>query len=367
MAVRRAVRLLPNDGANAPATLLPVQTDPRDWIRTGLSGLSDWQRTKALVRDTAFRLERKWAKRYSDVQLRQLRAIENGYARAQGPDLLVFGDSAMFWTTPSDDDHRHLVQMIRDELGPETTFEALVGPGYNARIVMAFLSALEHTRSKPRVVIVPASVMMSQSHWLSHPEVGYELMSEELRAIIAANGRKRPRRLVQHDTEEAVGVWERTPAPSLFGARRTVGELRLITNAVPATRWQKAVRIRHLMDFYNAERFEPDSEGVRIVAQMAAQLRELEVPAVAYIPPINHEVLVATLGAGAKEHAERNAALLEEAFRSECGPLGTVVNAIWDSPANEYIDPVHLSPAGRVRFARKIADAARPHMSGTVS
>jgi hypothetical protein len=342
--------------------LLRVQTSPRDWLRTGVAGLSDWQRTKALVKDSAFRLERKWAKRYSDVQLRQLRAIENGYARPNGPDLLVFGDSAMFWTTPTDADHRHLVEMIRDELGPQTTFEALVGPGYNARIVMAFLTALERTRSKPKVIIVPASVMMSQSHWLSHPEVGYEQMSGEIREIVSANGRKRPRRLVQHDTEEAVGTWERTPAPSLFGARRTVGELRLITNAVPATRWQKAVRIRHLMDFYNAERFDADSEGVKIVAQMAAQLRELNVPSVAYIPPINYDVLVATLGAAAKEHVEKNAALLEESFSSNCGELGHVVNAIWDSPASEYIDPVHLSPAGRQRFAAKIAAVARPYM-----
>jgi hypothetical protein len=336
-----------------------VQTSIRDWLRTGVSGLGDWQRTKALVNDTTFRLERKWAQRYSDVQLRQLRALERACASPTGPDMVVFGDSAMFWTTPSDDDHRHLVEMIRDELGKDTTFEALVGPGYNARIVVAFLTALRTARSKPKVVIVPASVMMSQAHWLTHPEVGYELMSAELKQIIGA-GPKRPRRLVQHDTEEAVSVWERQPAPSLFGARRTVGELRLITNAVPATRWQKAVRVRHLMDFYNAERFEPDSVGVRIVAEMGAILRELEVPSIAYIPPINHEVLVATLGAKAKEQAEHNASLLEDAFRSECGELGTVINAIWDSPATEYIDPVHLSPAGRRRFAARIAEAARP-------
>jgi hypothetical protein len=339
----------------------PVQTRVGEWLRNGASGVGDWDRTTALVKDTAFRLERKWAKRFSDVQLRQLRSLEHAYDSASGPDLLVFGDSAMFWTTPSDADHRHLVEMIRDELGPRTTFEALVGPGYNARIVMAFLTALPDRRSQPKVVVVPASVMMSQTHWLAHPEVGYEAMSAELRAIVAGNGR-RPRRLVQHDTEEAVADWERRPAPSLFGARRTVGELRLITNAVPATRWQKVVRIRHLMDFYNAERFEPDSVGVRIIAEMAAMLGGLELPAIAYIPPINYEILVSTLGTGAREHAQRNAELLEAAFRSECGELGTVINGIFDSPADEYIDPVHLSPVGRARFAAQIADAARPFL-----
>jgi hypothetical protein len=342
-----------------------VQTSVTEWLKTGASGIGDRHRTTALVKDTAFRLERKWAKRFSDVQLRQLRSLEHSYSRANGPDLLVFGDSAMFWTTPTDSDHRHLVEMIRDELGPETTFEALVGPGYNARIVMAFLTALARCRSKPKVAIVPASVMMAQTHWLSHPEVGYEAMSDEIRSIINGNGNgRRPRRLVQHDTDEAVGIWERQPAPSLFGARRTVGELRLITNAAPATRWQKVVRIRHLMDFYNAERLEPESIGVKLVGEMAALLRELRLPAIAYIPPINHEVLVATLGADAKEHAARNAELIQSAFRAQCGELGTVVNAIFESPASEYIDPVHLSPAGRARFAARIAAAARPHMDG---
>jgi hypothetical protein len=341
----------------------PVQTSVKDWLRTGASGIGDWRRTRALVKDTSFRLQRKWAKRFSDVQLRQLRSLEHAYRAGSGPDLLVFGDSAMFWTTPTDEDHRHLVEMIRDELGPETTFEALVGPGYNARIVMAFLAALDRCRSQPKVVIVPASVLMAQTIWLSHPEVGYEAMSAELREIISANGR-RPRRLVQHDTDDAVGEWERRPAASLFGARRTVGELRLITNAVPATRWQKVVRIRHLMDFYNAELLEPDSLGVQLVAEMAAMLEQMAVPSVAYIPPINHEVLVATLGAGAKDHVARNADLIENAFHGQCGDLGTVVNAIFDSPAGEYIDPVHLSPAGRARFASRIAQAARPHMNG---
>ncbi|MHB8692666.1 MAG: hypothetical protein ACYDHH_15630 [Solirubrobacteraceae bacterium] len=339
-----------------------MQTRARDWLRTGASAIGDWDRTKALVRDTAFRLERKYAKRFSDVQLRQLRGLEHAWSRDPGRDLLVFGDSAMFWTTPTDADHRHLAEMLRDELSPETTFEALVGPGYNARIVMAFLAGLERCRSRPKVVIVPASVLMSQTNWLAHPEVGYRLMSEEIKEIVASARRRRPRRLVQHDTDEAIAEWERLPAPSLYGARVTVGELRLITNAAPATRWQRVIRLRHLMDFYNAERLESDSIGIRLVAEMGATLKALGVPSVAYIPPVNHEVLAGALGKGAREHVERNATLIEEAFQSTCGEHGAVVNAIWDSPATEYVDPVHLTPEGRLRFARRLAEAAAPHL-----
>ena len=339
-----------------------MQTSLRDWGKTAASALTERGRATALARDAVFRLERKYAKRYSDVQLRQLKALERACSKDEGLDLLVFGDSAMFWTTPTDTDHRHLVEMIRDELGPKTTFETLVGPGYNARIVMAFLSALPHCRSKPKVVLVPTSILMAQSVWLAHPEVGYEAMSTELREIIGANGRRRPRRLVQHDSDEAVDAWERLPAPSLYGARRTVGELRLITNAPPATKWQKIVRLRHLMDFYNAERLEPDSIGVTLVGECAAMLAELQIPSIAYIAPVNHDVVRATLGEKAKAQVEYNAGLLEAAYRDAGGELATVVNAVFDSPPNEYIDPVHLSPAGRERLAKRIADAARPHI-----
>ena len=47
------------------------------------------------MRDWAFRIERRLAKRYSDVELRQLRSMERAYNSRKPPELLVFGDSAM--------------------------------------------------------------------------------------------------------------------------------------------------------------------------------------------------------------------------------------------------------------------------------
>ncbi len=238
---------------------------PTPGRRVGVLG-----RAGAFAGDYAFRLERKAAKRFSDVELRQLKSLERAYRGSRGPDLLVFGDSAMFWTTHRDNDRRHLVQMVRDELGSELSFEALVGPGYNPRIIMAFLSALQRCESRPRVVIVPTSVLFAMSTWLAHPVLGYELVASELRAAIAANG-GRPRRLARPG-QDAEDAFDRRPAASLFGARRTVGELRLITNAPPGTRWQQVVRLRHLMDFYNAERLERESPGVALVGELGGTL-----------------------------------------------------------------------------------------------
>jgi hypothetical protein len=196
------------------------------------------------------------------------------------------------------------------------------------------------------------------STWLGHPVLGYEMVAQGIRDAIAG---PRPKKL-ERPGDDLLDAYDRLPAPSLIGARRTVGELRLITNATPQGRWQQVVRLRALMDFYNAERLEPDSPGVLLVAELGAQLKALGVPAVAIIPPLNHEVIVKTLGAKAREHVERNAAIIQTAFQDAMGEMGTVVNAVVDCPATEFIDPLHLSEHGRGRLAARISEAVRPYL-----
>jgi hypothetical protein len=270
----------------------------------------------------------------------------------------MFGESNMAWTMRDEVDRRHLAEMIRDDVGGGLRLEGLVGPGYNPRIIMAMLSALPACASQPRVVLVPMSILMATSSWLAHPVLGYEVAAEELRQLIATGG-TRPRRLTQ-PTDEAWEAYDHRPAPSLIGARRTMGEVRLITSATPTTRWQQAIRLRHLMDSYNAERLEPDGIGVRLVADMATMLRDQGLRSVAYVPPINLDVAEKTLGEGARAHILANAAVLETAYGEAVGDSGTVVNAVALCPGAEFADPLHLKEAGRRRLAAAIADAVRP-------
>jgi hypothetical protein len=139
-----------------------------------------------------------------------------------------------------------------------------------------------------------------------------------------------------------------------------VGELRLITAATPQSRWQQAIRLRHLMDSYNAEQLEPDGIGVKLVAEMAAMIREQKLHSVAYIPPINVEICVKVLGEGSRAHIERNAALLADAYQEAAGETGTVVNAVDKCPVGDFADPLHLTESGRRHLASMIADAIRP-------
>jgi hypothetical protein len=315
-------------------------------------------RATSYTKDTFFRVERKIAKRYSDVELRQLRSMERAYGGSAGPELLMFGESNMVWTLRDEDDRRHLAEMIRDDVGGGLKLEGLVGPGYNPRIIMAMLSALPACPSQPRVVIVPMSILMATSSWLAHPVLGYEVAAKEMRDIIAAGG-TRPRRLSE-PTEAAWEAYDHRPAPSLIGARRTMGEVRLVTSATPTTRWQQAIRLRHLMDSYNAEKLEPESPGVKLAAQMATLLRQQGLNSVAYTPPINLDVCDKTLGPDARAHILRNADVLATAYRDAVGDRGTVVNAVAVCPGDEFADPLHLKEAGRRRLAAEIAGAIRP-------
>ena len=76
---------------------------------------------------------------------RDLYALQRAYATASGPDVLIVGDSMMTYVSRRDDDRRSLAAMVGDELPPGTTVHVIGGPGYNARLTMAYLSALETT------------------------------------------------------------------------------------------------------------------------------------------------------------------------------------------------------------------------------
>lgn len=269
----------------------------------------------------------------------------------------MIGDSSLYWTGPGDSSRSHLSDMIQAELEGVRCLPMSAG-GYNGRIIKAYLAALERCRSRPRAVLVPTSVQMATTVWLAHPEFGYETHAEQLTALIES-GARLPRKLEPPSIEQW-DAYHRMPAPSRTGAQWNVGEVQMVAGTRGATPAQKADRLRHNMDLHWAERLEPDSPGVRLVAELGSTLRSMGLPSLAYIQPVNHELVGDMLGAGLGEHMERNASLVEAAFREGIGDLGTVVNSITDSPPDEFFDPVHLNYEGRRRFAERIAASLRP-------
>lgn len=303
--------------------------------------------------------------RRADPIIRQLRGLRKAYAGSRGPELLIFGDSAMLWTSTEDSDGRSLATMVRDELGRDLSLHTIVGPCYNPRIVGAFLTALEHAASRPKVVISPASLIMATTSWQMYPHAGLEVESNAVRQLVATKDTS-TRRLPKASAE-AWEAFDRAPVPSLVGLKHTNGSLRMIMNAVPATglalpvtKWQHLVRMRHMMDHANSEKLTPQSVGVTLVRDLALQLQALGLPSVAYIPPVNYELIAKLLRPEAVDHIRENAAVVEQAYAEAGDGSGVCVNAAFLSPEAHFGDAIHVKQAGRATLAVAIADAVRP-------
>jgi hypothetical protein len=309
-----------------------------------------------------FRIERRYTKRFSDVELSQLKSLRKAYGGARGPELLLFGDSNMLWVNWGEDDQRKLDQIVKDEIGGGVAIETLVGGGYNPRVVMPFLEALQQLPARPKVAIVPTSVLMATPTWLAHPILGLEIRGQQLAEVV--RGGPAPKKLWVPD-DAAWETYDRLPIPSLIGPARTCGELRIFAECAPTSRWQHLVRLRHMLDYYNAETLEPDTPGVVLVAEMGAMLKEMGIPSVAQIAPINHEMVAKLMGAKALEHVKRNVEVVETAFKNAVGDLGAVADAAFICSANEFSDPAHVNETGRQKFGAAIADAARPFLTGS--
>ncbi|MCW2753028.1 MAG: hypothetical protein JWQ32_439 [Marmoricola sp.] len=323
-----------------------------------------------LDRPWYYRLRARYDARLPDVEVRQLRALREAYSGDNGPEVLVFGDSTMFWTRTGESDPRKLTQMVSDEFGSDRV-HTIVGPGYNSRLVGAFVEVLDELKHRPQVIVVPMSLMMASVSWVRHPVMGAVIETDAIRAMIAA-GEPYPDRLPRAQ-EEDWNAFDRTPAPSFTGAQQTLGEIRMITNAIPpteiglpTTNWQKLVRVRHLLSLSNAGRLDATSEGVVLAGNLSARLAESGQRSLAYIPPVNLEVVRKFWGEPAVEQVLANGALLENTYRENSRGLGAVLNSITLSPQQDFADPAHLNGTGRLHFARELVAALRAELAREV-
>lgn len=313
------------------------------------------RQTIEYVRDIVRRVERRAEPMRSiDLELRQLRSLLRAYSAEAGPDVLIFGDSHMYWAV-KEPDRRRTVDIINDEINADVRCISLVGPGYNSRMVMAFLSAFRACRSRPQVVVVPLTLLTSMSVLFDHPKLGLAKAAEGVRSAVDA-WPDLPKSYEKPGDEEWV-AFDQLLTPTLIGQQRTMGELELFVKSRAASSGQRATRLRHLMDSYNAEKLGPESPGIRLVGEMATLLRSMDLRSVAYITAVNYELADRLLGEGAREHIERNADVAVSAFLDSAGDSGVVVNNVVASRETEFSDPLHPNQQGRYRLARSIAEA----------
>jgi hypothetical protein len=313
-------------------------------------------RLRATVYDNWTRVRRRTIDKSADLELRNLAVIEKAYSGPDGPEVLLIGDSAMVWTSRLDTDRRHLVQMLGEAIG-DARMVSVVGAGYNPRLVMTYLRAVERCRSRPKVMIVPTTVVEAMDVWRLHPQFGYERKSAEILDLVES-GAARPKK-ASEPTDEEWEAYDRLPTQSLIGARRTMGEFRLLTKAVPTTKWQHLVRRRHTYDMYTAQVLNRDDPGVMVVEEMGRAITQARIHSVALLHPIDVDMCVRLLGPAAKERIEQNVANVRDAFCTGAGDLGRMVDLAYACPSDQYTDALHLNEAGRHLLAERLGEALR--------
>lgn len=305
--------------------------------------------------------------RRTAIEIRQARALQSVYSAPHPPEVLLIGDSAMMWVSVDEPNGRTLASMIKDGLPASTRIHALAGPGYNPRLITVFLEALATAPYRPKVVLVPSSLLLASRVWSSYPRQSYLREADDLRRIIAENDRttRKLQRATPADWEE----WDRTPAPSFLGARHTMGEVRFYIESTqlkrpqganPVTRWQQAVRIRRYVDSQNAEVFTPDAPGIQLIEEMGRQASKLGVPSIAYASPVNYTLMQTMFkNVDIPAHVQANVATLRTAYLGAAGAGHRVLDATLACPSEDFGDSHHLSAGGRAHLAELIAKDIR--------
>lgn len=329
----------------------------RSWARSA-AAVREPARAQALARHLAFRARWRATLRFGDLPLRQLRSLQRAYSRSPAPELLILGDFAMDWVPPGDDDYRHLPDMVRDVLRRSVSVESVVGPMYNARMVIAFLTAIVAARHKPSVIVLPVSTVTSQSLWLAHPVRGYAATAARLRSV-AGHPARSPESATQ-PSADALAAWDDLP---LDDNRTTAGRAQLIASSTPRTAPQREIWLRNLMSLYHGERLGVDSPGVVLAAELAALLDRLQVPTVAVVPPVHRENLEAAFGPTGVETVRRNADLLRTTFLDGTATTGQVVDLSLAFDGTHFVDPLHLNARGRYALAAAIAPVMAAHLA----
>ncbi len=314
------------------------------------------RRIQIRLNHARFRARRRAIKQWGDLELSQLAMVERAYRGPHGPEVLLIGDSTMYWIGRDEPDNRQLAEVIQDGIGRRGKCLTVVGPGYHAGISLAYLSALERSRSRPRVVVVSVTPMMARSNWINHPEYPYVELARAMREAIGMNG-NRPKRLERPGLDFA-DAYDRLAAPSFFDAGLTRGELRMLINAKAETQAQKLARLRHRVDYYYAENLTPESPGVRAIVEQGEMLRDLGVASVGYVSPVNHEAVVKTIGEFVCDQEKRCTEVCIAAFLGALGDRGRVADLSFSFPSRDFVDPLHPGYRARQAIGGKIAEYA---------
>lgn len=274
-------------------------------------------------------------------------------------DVLAIGDSTWAFTAPYDEDPRHLAVMVADGLGDTTTMHAVVGAGYNANLIDAYLGLAQRGGFRP-VVIVPLTVRLVTVAWGTHPNYTY-------RGAVSAIGQmpgdlplRRIRKAVRPPSVADFDAYDSLTI-SAFGETAPIRDFRRRLKQPEAHGLDREGREKLLYAFHHGEQVAPDSVYLEAIRKMGRRIAGMGSPVVAYetpVPVIRGEELH---GPEFRRRALANQESVRQAFREGFGGPVEILETGTIFPTEEFIDPEdaseHVNARGRSRLADLIVEA----------
>jgi hypothetical protein len=296
--------------------------------------------------------------RLDNLEVRRARIMMK-QLRSSSVDVLAIGDSTWTFTAPYDEDKRHLAAMITHGLGSTITMHGVVGAGYNANLIDAYLGLAQRGGFRP-VVIVPLSVRLVTVAWAMHPSYTHAAAASALRGMPGDIPLWRIRKAVRRPSAADFAAYDDLTITA-FGETAPIRDFRQRLKQPERYGLDREGREKLLYAFHHGERVDPDGPFLPAIRQLGRRIASMGCPVVAYetaIPVMRGEELH---GSEFRVRAEENQELLRQAFREGLGGPGEILQTGMIFPTEEFIDPEdgseHINAKGRLRLTELIVDA----------
>jgi len=301
--------------------------------------------------------------RLDNLEVRRARKMMNQLRESQ-VDVLAIGDSMWAFTAPYDEDQRHLAAIITHDLGPEVTMHGVVGAGYNANLIDAYLGLAQRGGFRP-VVIVPLTVRLVTVAWGEHPNYTYRGAVSAISQMPGDIPSWRIRKAVRPNSAADFAAYDKLEITA-FGETAPIGDFRRRLKQHGEFGLDREGREKLLYAFHHGERVGPDSPYLEAVRQLGRRIASMGSPVVAYetaVPIMRGEELH---GPVFRTQTLANQKAVRDAFQEGFGDSVDILRTGAIFSTEEFIDPEdaseHINAAGRRRLSELIVDATRQHL-----
>jgi hypothetical protein len=255
--------------------------------------------------------------------------IENG----EGERILYFGDSVVERVSRDDVDKTPLGQIVANRLRPSYTTCVISHSGYRPGIYLALSRVLDSAKKKPSLVILPINIRSFSPQWDWNPDFDFE------REIVAINRyhrdpQKKMIRLVPTN-QIPVGFWKRQAflrrevQYPLSSCKRIRHFVDIIANkskdpCAVDFRWKQIFIFHYLYPL------EANHRQLGYLQTLLSFLRDLGIPVVSYLTPINYQAGVRYAGDVFKALVLENVGKILQRMAGK--PLSAISDTIYKGP-----------------------------------